>query len=239
MERLKRAIIVAAGEGKRLRPVTLETPKPLVSVNGTRLIDTSVSALKKNGINEIIIVAGYKREQFHAAFADDPTVTVIDNPYYDQGNNITSLYMAKEYIPGSFILEADLIVRNPDILNPETDCSGYLVSSVEETDDWAVKVQNGKITYATTTGGRDLYRMWGISMWTKEQGMLLQELVRQRFEDMKDWSVYWDDLALFIYPERFDLGVRQVEYSDIQEIDTVEELAAMDPVYGRYLKDII
>ena len=61
MEELKRAIIVAAGEGKRLRPVSLETPKPLVRVNGTRLIDTEINALKQNGIREIIIVAGYKK----------------------------------------------------------------------------------------------------------------------------------------------------------------------------------
>ena len=61
MEELKRAIIVAAGEGKRLRPVSLETPKPLVRVNGTRLIDTEINALKQNGIHEIIIVAGYKK----------------------------------------------------------------------------------------------------------------------------------------------------------------------------------
>ena len=70
MEELKRAIIVAAGEGKRLRPVSLETPKPLVRVNGTRLIDTEINALKQNGIHEIIIVAGYKKEQFHEEFWD-------------------------------------------------------------------------------------------------------------------------------------------------------------------------
>ena len=64
MEKLKRAIIVAAGEGRRLRPVTLDTPKPLVTVNGTRLIDTSIKALKHHGIHEIYIVTGYKSEQF-------------------------------------------------------------------------------------------------------------------------------------------------------------------------------
>ena len=64
MEKVGRAIILAAGEGKRLRPVTLKTPKPLVDVNGTRLIDTSISALKSNGIHEIYIVTGYKKELF-------------------------------------------------------------------------------------------------------------------------------------------------------------------------------
>ena len=47
---VERAIIVAAGIGKRLQPVTLTTPKPLVSVNGVRMIDTIVEALHANGI---------------------------------------------------------------------------------------------------------------------------------------------------------------------------------------------
>lgn len=62
---IERAIIMAAGIGQRLRPVTLATPKPLVSVNGVRMIDTIVTALHKNKIHEIYIVVGYLKEQFY------------------------------------------------------------------------------------------------------------------------------------------------------------------------------
>ena len=64
MHEVQRAIIMAAGIGKRMRPVTLETPKPLVKVNGTRMIDTVIQGLHQNGIYEIYVVVGYLKEQF-------------------------------------------------------------------------------------------------------------------------------------------------------------------------------
>ena len=51
MPKVERAIIMAAGLGKRMNPVTLETPKPLVKVNGVRMIDTVIKGLHKNGIH--------------------------------------------------------------------------------------------------------------------------------------------------------------------------------------------
>ena len=64
MNQVKRAIIMAAGIGKRMQPVTLATPKPLVKVNGIRMIDTVIQGLHNNGIHEIYVVVGYLKEQF-------------------------------------------------------------------------------------------------------------------------------------------------------------------------------
>lgn len=76
----------------------------------------------------------------------------------------------------------------------------------------------------------------GISMWTEKDGAKLAELIRAQIEDIGDWSIYWDELALFIHKEMFDLGVREVANEDIIEVDTVEELAAMDPHYQSYVQ---
>lgn len=233
METVKRAIIVAAGEGKRLRPVTLQTPKPLVRVNGTRMIDTSINALKENGIHEIYIVTGYKKEMFHAAFADDPDITVIDNPYYDQGNNITSLYMVRDYLPGAFVMDGDLIIRNREILNPVFERSGYAGTWESETDEWAMKVENGRVVSCDPDGGVNAYRLWSISMWSEEDGRKLAELIRYYFEK-KDWSIYWDNVPMLLHLKDFDLGIRQIRNDDIMEIDTLEELAQIDPEYSGY-----
>ena len=64
MNRVERAIIMAAGKGTRMLPITLKTPKPLVKINGIRMIDTVIQALHHNGIFEIYIVSGYLKEQF-------------------------------------------------------------------------------------------------------------------------------------------------------------------------------
>ena len=75
MNKIKRAIILAAGKGTRLRPITENIPKPLISVNGVRFIDTIIDGLISNNINEIYVVVGYLKEKF----------TVLKDKYY---NNI-------------------------------------------------------------------------------------------------------------------------------------------------------
>ena len=98
MHLVERAIIMAAGLGNRMQPVTLTTPKPLVAVNGVRMIDTVIHALHGNGIYEIYIVVGHLKEKFQGLPEQYPGVTLIENPYYDTCNNISSLYVAREHM---------------------------------------------------------------------------------------------------------------------------------------------
>ena len=234
MEQIKRAIIIAAGEGRRLRPVTLTTPKPLIKVNGIRFLDTIIQALKKNGIHEIYIVTGYKKEQFYETFQEDPDITILENPVYQSTNNISSLYVARKKIPGSFIIEGDLIIKNTEIFRPMTEKSGYVASYMEDVPEWALTVQDGRICECNVAGGKNGYRLWGVSMWIQNDGEKLSELVRKQMEEVKDSSIYWDEIALFREKESFDLGIREVGARDIVEIDTFEELLSADSSYHRF-----
>ncbi len=236
MERIKRAIILAAGEGKRLRPVTADMPKPLIKVNGTRFTDTIINALKANGIHEICIVVGYKKECVYEVYKDDPDIRIVENPYYLDGNNITSIYVARDYLPGSFVIEGDQIINNPDIFKAEIERSGYAAKYMEHAPEWAIKVENGRILDFSIEGRDNSYRLWGVSMWNKADGERIAELVRSQFEDIKDLDVYWDELVLSRASRDFDLGVREIELGDIIEVDTFEELVDLDSSYKEYKK---
>ena len=229
---VKRAIIMAAGRGERMRPLTLETPKPLIPVNGIRMIDSVVRALHKNGISEIHVVVGYKKDLFARLESDYPGLKLIENPDYDRCNNISSLYYAREFLEDCIILDGDQIIRNPTAVAPEFRRSGYnAVWTDEETGEWLLTVEHGIISGCSRTGGRGGWQLYSISRWTKEDGAKLRRHLELEFKEKKNTGVYWDDVALFCHPENYELGIREMQAGDVVEIDTLEELAAEDPSY--------
>ena len=114
--RVKRAVFIAAGFGSRLVPVTLNTPKPLVRVNGTRMIDTLLDAVVAAGIEEIIVVRGYLSEQFDQLLYKYPQIKFIENPIYNEANNISSLMHVRYLLRQAYVLEADLVLYNPKLI---------------------------------------------------------------------------------------------------------------------------
>ena len=133
--RVKRAIFIAAGFGSRLVPVTLNTPKPLVRVKGTRMIDTLLDAVVTAGIQEIIIVRGYLSEQFDQLLYKYPNIKFVENPAYNESNNISSIMCVRYLLRQAYVFEADLVLYNPKLITKYQYCSNYLGVPTEVTDD--------------------------------------------------------------------------------------------------------
>lgn len=236
MDNIKRAIFIAAGEGNRLRPVTLDVPKPLIKVNGKRIIDTSIDALKENGIREIYIVVGYMKEKFYEIYKDDPDIHILENPFYLQGNNITSMYIARKYLSQAFVVEADILVKDKNIFNTNIEKSGYMSSWMNPVPEWMLKVEKGRIVHCDKEGKGEGYRLWGISMWNKSDGEKLAKEIEEVFEIEKKWGIYWDEIALWKSISKYDLGIREISENAVCEIDTLRELIELDEKYKNYLK---
>lgn len=232
MNKVRRAIIMAAGIGSRLRPITLHTPKPLVKVHGVRMIDTVLRGLLEQGIAEIYIVVGYRKERFAALKRDYPQIKLIENPYYAECNNISSLFAAREHLEDAMILDGDLIIRNPAVLSPVFERSGYnAIWTDGQTEEWLMQAENGMVRSCSRTGGSGGWQLFSISRWTQDDGRKLKRLLELEFLEKHNRQIYWDDVPMFCHFQEFQLQVYPMQPEDVIEIDSFAELAALDAAY--------
>ena len=104
-----KAIFIAAGEGSRLGNIKKDLPKPLVDINGKSIIERQIALLRKNNVNDVVVVTGYKKEKF--TFKN---IKYIHNPNFREQEQTGSLMAARSKIVG------DVLIMFGDILFEET-----------------------------------------------------------------------------------------------------------------------
>jgi choline kinase len=106
-----KAIILAAGQGARLRPLTEDRPKCMVEYQGRPLIEHVASALRRSGVSDIVVVRGYAPEALHC-----PGARFYDNPRYLTTNMVTTLFSAEPELEGDVIISYSDIVYGPRVI---------------------------------------------------------------------------------------------------------------------------
>ncbi len=230
--RVKKAVVMAAGFGSRMMPATSDRPKPLVTVNGVRILDTLLDALVRVGIEDITIVRGYKKERFDELLGKYPFVKLVDNDEYDQTNNISSAIAVLDAIDNCYLCEADLYITNPDVITKYQYASNILGSYSLETDDWSFRQDEKGCIIDYQKGNTFCYNYYGISYWNKEDSARLRADFAHVYNQVKDGKEYfWEFIPLVLMKENYHVEIRQCNKSDIMEIDNYYELAQLDPSY--------
>lgn len=228
--RVRRAIFIVAGLGERLIPITLNTPKPLVKVHGVRIIDRLLDACLAAEIEEIYVVRGYLAEQFDLLLKKYPMIKFIDNPIFNEANNISSAKLAAHLMSRAYVLEGDLLLHNPALIRKYEFVPNFLAIEMARSDDWCFDVEDGVIV-KQKVGGLNCWQEVGISFWDENSAANLAKDLPAAFDLPGGRELYWDEVPLKIFAENYRVEVRPCTKSDIVEIDTFGELKAIDKAY--------
>ena len=222
------AIIMAAGTASRFAPLSYEKPKALIEVRGEVLIERQIRQLREAGIEEVVVVTGYKAEQFEY-LKDKYGVVLINNPYYLTRNNNSSIYAAREYIKNSYICSSDnYFITNP--FESDVDESYYAAVYIEgETGEWCILEEDGLIK-DVKVGGQDSWVMLGHVFWSESFSRSFLHIL----EDEYEWPETADKLWETIYIEHINeipMKIRKYPADFIFEFDTLDELREFDTSY--------
>ena len=226
--RVDNAIIMAAGTSSRFAPLSYEKPKALIEVRGEILIERQICQLKEAGIEEVIVVTGYKAEQFEY-LKEKFGVKLVHNSHYLTRNNNSSIYAVKDYLKNSYICSSDnYFITNP--FEGEVEESYYsAVYAKGETSEWCIKEENGWIK-DVKVGGRDLWIMLGHVFWSEDFSKKFLSILQREYDRPETADKLWET----IYIEHIDeltMKIRKYPADFIFEFDTLDELREFDETY--------
>lgn len=234
-----KALILAAGFGKRLQPITNTIPKSMVEVNGTPLLVNALNHLTFLGIKDIGIVVGHMADYIIRAIGSEyngATISYYENKKYLETNNVVSLYKAIDFCDDDMLLmECDLFY-NVDLVerllsgtgdcnilvspfNPRVmDGTVVLINGVCVTDLILGKWQDQGFDYTFARKTVNMYR------FSKDFLIKYMQLIKWYVENMGEQSYYEKILGSMIYLRESDVRIVEVPETMWCEIDDANDL---------------
>ena len=224
-----RAILLAAGIGSRLIPLTLETPKPLIKINDESMIERQIKFLKEVGINEIIVVTGYLKEKFNF-LKEKYGVTIIHNNKYDKYNNIYTMYLVKDYLKNSYVIEGDIYL-NKNILRKNLKNSTYFSApKYGYNHEWILESDEENNVTNIKIGSEDgSYIMCGVSYWSESDANFIIKRLEECIICKEFSELFWDDIVKDNI-ENLNIKIEKVKENDIYEIDSLDDLKRINDI---------
>ena len=229
-----RGIILAAGMGTRLRPLTDNLPKGLVKVNGISMVERQIELLQTKGIEEIILVTGYLGEKYN--FLEEKYgVKIIFNDKYDVYNNIYSMYLVCEYLEEAYVLDSDVYINN-NIFDENIIYTSYFSALKKDfKNEWILGVTENNLVKSVTIGDSDeAYINCGVSYWNKEDGRLIANAIEEKIKFGEFTDMYWDNIVIENL-DILDIKLTHMNEDDTFEIDSIIDLKKVEAILNSEL----
>lgn len=229
MYNVDNAIIMAAGVSSRFAPLSYEKPKALITVNGEVLIERQIRQLREVGINEIVVVVGYKKEQF-CYLKEKFGVIIVENQEYNTRNNNASIYVAQKYIHNSYICSADnYFTQNPFTKMVEESFYSVVYSN-GKTDEWCVDIDNNEYITGVKIGGENSWYMLGHVFWSESFSEKFLGILNDEYNLPQTKNLLWESIYIN-HIDELKMKVKKYDDNYIFEFDTLDELRNFDKSY--------
>lgn len=219
---------MAAGTASRFAPLSFEVHKALIEVKGEVLIERQIRQLKEAGVDQIIIVTGYKAEQFEY-LKDKYGIILVHNPDYLTRNNNASIYVVKDYLKNSYICSSDnYFFENPFEVEVD-ECYYAAVYAEGDTNEWCIEEDSGRIKNVVV-GGKDSWVMLGHVFWSEEFSKKFLSILEEEYDLPETADKLWETIYIDHINE-LDMNIRKYPADFIFEFDTFDELREFDSSY--------
>ena len=223
------AVILAAGLSSRFAPISYERPKGLLKVRGEVLIERQIEQLRAAGVNDIVVVVGYKKESFYY-LEDKYGVGIVVNRAYAERNNNSSLMLVREVLGNTYICSSDnYFEENP--FESHVWKAYYSAENAEgPTKEWCLEVgAHGRIA-GVKVGGSDAWYMIGHAYFDRAFSARFREILEAEYDLPQTRDKLWEDLYAEHIGE-FDMRIRKYDPPIIREFDSLDELRDFDPMF--------
>lgn len=226
------AILMAAGTSSRFVPLSYEKPKALIKVRGEILIERQIRQLQEAGVPKIVIVTGYKKEQFDY-LKDKFGVILVDNPDYLTKNNNATLFAAREYIQNSYICSIDNYFINNPFSNHE-EHSYYSAQYADgKTEEWCLTIDSQGLITDVRIGGENTWYMMGHVFWSSDFSEKILRYLDKDLQTPEKENRLWE-YTLIDHLQNLPIKVQKYNKGDIFEFDSLDELREFDPSYRSF-----
>ena len=223
------AIIMAAGMASRFAPLSYEKPKALIEVKGEILIERQIRQLQEAGILEIIVIVGYKKEQFYY-LKEKFGVHIVENKEYLTKNNHSSIYAAKDYLKNTYICSADNYFTKNPFKEMEEEAYYAAVYVDGETSEWCMQTDENDYISSVTVGGRDSWYMLGHAFWSSGFSEKFVAILEKEYPLSETKNMFWEDIFIRHIHE-LNMKIKKYSSNDIYEFDSLDELRQFDQTY--------